>query len=240
MWHMAVFERVVWKWHFQTLPPLGWLTAVVFALCSSAAIWVRCSIQPSLPLVLLCRFGVSVSQKLCSTIHTAVWMRRSWANSPHPSQYESLGGSEGWNFTPGDDTPLELVSRGHYWRTELVWTDKPAVCIKGVSIRQSDNCTGPSLNLIKRNVPQSNVTEPNNSNVVTVTVFGNLGEEKKIHRYTWRSVCPPACPTDSSSHFCPKNSVSHPQKTFAHQVPPSHKWVRQLQVHWWQLCNYVI
>lgn len=146
MWHMAVFERVVWKWHFQTLPPLGWLTAVVFALCSSAAIWVRCSIQPSLPLVLLCRFGVSVSQKLCSTIHTAVWMRRSWANSPHPSQYESLGGSEGWNFTPGDDTPLELVSRGHYWRTELVWTDKPAVCIKGVSIRQSDNYTGHSLN----------------------------------------------------------------------------------------------
>ena len=38
--------------------------------------------------------------------------------------------------------------------------------------------TGPSLNLIKRNVPQSNVTGPNNNNVVTVTVIGNLYKER--------------------------------------------------------------
>ena len=46
--------------------------------------------------------------------------------------------------------------------------------LEGVSIVQSDNCTGPSLNLIQRHVPQSSVTGPNDSNVVTGTVFGNL------------------------------------------------------------------
>ena len=39
---------------------------------------------------------------------------------------------------------------------------------------------------------------------------------------SWRSVCPPVslpdCPTDSSSHFCPKNSVDHRQKTLTHRV----------------------
>ena len=49
--------------------------------------------------------------------------------------------------------------------------------IEGVSIRWSDYYTGPSLNKTKRNVPQSNITLPNKSNVVTVTV--NLYEEKK-------------------------------------------------------------
>ena len=34
----------------------------------------------------------------------------------------------------------------------------------------------------------------------------------------WRSVCAPACSTDSSSHFCPKNSTCHQQKTLTHQV----------------------
>ena len=40
------------------------------------------------------------------------------------------------------------------------------------------NFTYPSLNELKRNVRQSNVTGPNNSNVVTGSVFGNLYEEK--------------------------------------------------------------
>lgn len=31
---------------------------------------------------------------------------------------------------------------------------------------------------IKRNVPQSNFTEPNNSNVITGRVFGNLYEDR--------------------------------------------------------------
>ena len=56
-------------------------------------------------------------------------------------------------------------------------TDKPAVWSGGVSTGQSDNYTGPLLNLIQRNLPQSNVTWPNKSNLVTVTVFGNLYEE---------------------------------------------------------------
>ena len=53
--------------------------------------------------------------------------------------------------------------------------DEQAVRMEGVSIGWSVNCTGPSLNLIKRNVPQSNITEANKGKVVNV--FGN--EEKK-------------------------------------------------------------
>ena len=59
---------------------------------------------------------------------------------------------------------------------------------------------------------------PNKSYVVTVTVFSNLYEEKKYHSCTWRSVHPPVCPTNSSSHFCLKNSVCHRQKTLTHRV----------------------
>ena len=47
--------------------------------------------------------------------------------------------------------------------------------------------------------------------LITVTLFGNLYEEKKYHSCTWRSVHPPVChpahPTGSLSHFCPKNSI---------------------------------
>ena len=70
--------------------------------------------------------------------------------------------------------------------------------------------------LNKQKCPTKNVTEPNKSNTVTVTVFSNLYE--KSCRYTWRSVCPPVCPTDSLSHFYPKNSVCHRQKTLTHRV----------------------
>ena len=48
----------------------------------------------------------------------------------------------------------------------------------GVLIGQFDNYTGPFNSLNKENVPQSNVTRPDKSNVVTVTVFGNLYEEQ--------------------------------------------------------------
>ena len=44
----------------------------------------------------------------------------------------------------------------------------------------SDNLTVPPLKKIQGNVPQSNVTGPNNSNVVSVHVSGNLYEEKKV------------------------------------------------------------
>ena len=52
--------------------------------------------------------------------------------------------------------------------------------MEGMSIGWSVNCTGPSFNLIKRNVPQSTITEANDGKIVTVTVavFGNLYEEK--------------------------------------------------------------
>ena len=67
-----------------------------------------------------------------------------------------------------------IVSEAQYWETEPVWMDEPAAHMEGVS----DDCTGPLIILINRNVPQSNVTEANKSNVVTVTVFGDLYEEK--------------------------------------------------------------
>ena len=63
--------------------------------------------------------------------------------------------------------------------------DKPAACIEGVSIGPSDNYAGPSLNLIQRNVPQSNITW-SDSKVVTVTVFSNLYEEK-IPLKNWKT-----------------------------------------------------
>ena len=81
-------------------------------------------------------------------------------------------------FLCGADPPLELVSEPQHLRTEPVWGGKLAARIEGVFIEQSNNYTGPSLNKIKRNVPQSNTTGPNNRNVVTVTVFGNLYKEK--------------------------------------------------------------
>ena len=37
--------------------------------------------------------------------------------------------------------------------------------------------------------------------MVTGSVFGNLYEEKKYNIYTWKIVCHPDCPTESSSHF---------------------------------------
>ena len=77
----------------------------------------------------------------------------------------------------------------------------------GVSIVQSDNYTGPSLHLIKRNFPQSNVAWPKKRCVVTVTVLVSLYEGKKYHSCTQRNVHPPVCSTNSSSHCCPKNSV---------------------------------
>ena len=86
-----------------------------------------------------------------------------------------------------------------------VWTDKRHgawVCRVG---QRSVNYTGPSLNLIQRNVPQSNLTWPNKSNTVTVTIFGSLYKKKNAADIGIRPpVYSPTCPTDSSSHFCPK------------------------------------
>ena len=114
---------------------------------------------------------------------------------------------------------MEVVSGPHYWWTKPVSMDKPAARSRGLLIWQSDTCTSPSINLIKRNFPQSNVTWPNKSNIVTVTFFGNLYEEKEFHSCTRRSVGPPNRPTDSSSQFCPKISVRHRQRTLTHWVP---------------------
>ena len=73
--------------------------------------------------------------------------------------------------------------------TILLWDSSPiytAVWMRGSCANSPplDNNTGPSLHLIMRNVPQSDVTELNWSNVVTVTVFGNSYEEKIPQLYT--------------------------------------------------------
>ena len=61
---------------------------------------------------------------------------------------------EKWNFAAA----LTCRSRGEPMSSSVsIWW-----------YSQSDNITGPSFNRTKRNVPQSNVTGPNNSNVVAV------------------------------------------------------------------------
>ena len=87
---------------------------------------------------------------------------------------------------------------------------------------QSDDCTGPSLNLINRNVPQSNVTEPNKSNVVTVTVFGNLYEEKDTTDIVEK------CPSSRLSYrllatFLPEKQRLSPAKNFNSPSVPDGK-----------------
>ena len=74
--------------------------------------------------------------------------------------------------------------------------------------------------LIKRNLPQSNVTGPNKSYVVTVTVFGNLYEEKKYHSYVEKR--PFSCLSYQQSlklfgTFLPEKPY-HRQKTLTHRV----------------------
>ena len=142
------------------------------------------------PFTLPCGCGVL---RQFSTSASA-WMSRRW---------------RGVKFCSSADTPLEVVTKVQYWRTEPVWMVKPAVRIMVVSVEQSDNYTGHSLNYIKRNVPQSNIKRLNKSKVVTVTVFGKW---KKY--YTWRSarppVRPPACPTDSSAQkTCSGQDLNH-------------------------------
>ena len=90
-----------------------------------------------------------------------------------------------------------------------------ASCAYGGGVVQSDDRTGPSLNLINRNVPQSNVTEPNKSNVVTVTVFGNLYEEKDTTDIA-ECVRPPACRLSYRllATFLPEKQRLSPAKNF--------------------------
>ena len=138
---------------------------------------------------------------------------------------------------------MGLISGPFYWRTEPVWTGKPAVQSAGMLIVQSDNDTGPSLNLIKRNFPQSSITWPNNSNVVTVTVFGSLYEGgKKYHSCMWRSVHPlspilcscPSYKNFNSRSVCDENKSQQPsalQTETSMNFPPEnslrpHEWVR--------------
>ena len=111
--------------------------------------------------------------------------------------------------------------------------DKLAVRLECMSIGQSDNCTGPSLNYIKTNVPQSNFTWRNKSNLVTVTVFGKLYKEKNTtdicgEASVLLSVLPPvvptlvkflsekqhllpALPTEASMNFPPEHSLRPPR-----------------------------
>ena len=100
------------------------------------------------------------------------------------------------------------------WRGVIICsgTDTP------LEVVQSDNCTGPSLNLIKRNFPQSNVTWPNKGNVVTVTVFDNLYEKKGNRKKNTTTVVEkclssrPSCQLFST--FLPKKQCLSPAKNF--------------------------
>ena len=85
-------------------------------VCLTGSHWVSLSVAP-FTLAFACGFSAPIS---------------------HLSQCESLGGGEGVKFCSGPDPPLEVVSWPYYWRTEPVWTEKPALRTKGVSI-------GPSL-----------------------------------------------------------------------------------------------
>ena len=109
---------------------------------------------------------------------------------------------QGVKFCSGTDPFLEVVSGPRYW-----WT---AARSRGMSIAQSDNW----LKLMKRNFPQSIVTWPNKSNVVAVTVFGNLDEENKYHSCSWRSFHPPVCPPTRPTDISAKKRRLSPAKHF--------------------------
>ena len=104
---------------------------------------------------------------------------------------------------------------------------------KGVTVGQSDNCTGPSLTYIKINVPQSNITWPNKSNIVTVTVFGNLYEEENAaDRCGEASVLPPVIP--SLRHI----SIIHMTGGHWGNTTPSSSW-RVPSQGWWD-CHWFV
>ena len=71
-----------------------------------------------------------------------------------PSQCETLGDGEGWNFAPA---LILIVSGPHYWRTEPVWADKPDSCIRDVLIGPS--LTTQSLNTEKCPTKQRYMTK---------------------------------------------------------------------------------
>ena len=78
------------------------------------------------------------------------------------------------DFWVRDISSRQVVKEAQHGQTVSVWMDKPAARRALVWIwwcSQSDNYTGPSLNKIKRNVPQSKVTGPNNSNMLTCSVW---------------------------------------------------------------------
>ena len=79
-----------------------------------------------------------------SLFPTAVCMRGSCTNSP-PSSVWKFQMWRGGKFCSSADPPLEVVSGSHYWRAIPVSMDNPEAWSEGVSVWQSDNCTGPSL-----------------------------------------------------------------------------------------------
>ena len=145
-----------------------------------------------------------------------------------------------------------------YWQTEPVWMDEQAAHMEGVSIGWPVNCTRPSLNLIKRNVPQSTVTEPSEGNVITVTVFGNKDKNTAAVRGK-ASVLPPVLQTPC--HITARKTVSVTSKKLkitkclwwkkitTTVSPPDwdftlekslcpHEWQSQTgHDYWWRLCN---
>lgn len=96
-----------------------------------------------------------------------------------------------------------------YWGSGPVWMVKAVVQSGVVSVWWCGNYICPSLNKIKRKVPQSNVTGPNISNVVTGSVFFNLYKEKNTAVILWKvSVILSECIPRNSIPQCVRESDS--------------------------------
>ena len=151
----------------------------------------------------------------CSPLHTALRVLGSCTNPQHPPLCKSLM-QWGVKFHSGADTPLEVVSEAQCWQT--CWSDG----VHSLIIKQIIH----SSQKKKRNFPQSNITGPNKSNILIVTVITTV---------TW-SICPPTWPTNSSSHFCPSVwaekkittiILSGTSVNFPPETPPPRKWQSQ-------------
>ena len=80
-----------------------------------------------------------------SPIHTGVWMRLYWANSPPLSQCESLGGSKGWNLAPA------LIRHWRYYQGHLIGEPNQCEWISRLRISRAYQ----SYSLITAQVPHT-------------------------------------------------------------------------------------
>ena len=138
-------------------------------------------------------------------IHPALSLRESCDNTPPCRPCESYRCGEGGQFHHSSDPPLDLLSEPQRMRA--------SIRVNGHARSLDQKCVGLMVftvwqlnrsfpHQLKEKYPhfnwQSNVTGPDNSNVVTGSIFGNLYEEEASESL---SVILSALPT--LSHFCP-------------------------------------